>query len=184
MTNAKRILDQVVFFPNEKVLEIIPAKAEGMVIASHLEAQNHPVMGKIDFYLPAQVREPAWRQVKGFFVLTTMRMIFVADDKIAAPFPEVMYEIALHNIVEVASRGLMNKSLHVDAHTPQGVMHFTFHGNELAKQARSIKEIVLQHDAADYWRGQKKGLSTRCKKCKKQIQKGLRYCPYCGTRQA
>ncbi len=184
MVSPQKILQEVILSPNEKVVEVIPAKTDGLTTSRHVEMQNRPMLGLFDQLIPVEVSSPKWGIISGFFILTQWRIIFMADDRAYSSFAETLYDIPLHNIVDVSTRGIIEKSVHVDAHTPQGITHFAFHGNALASNVPLIRRVILQHDAADYWENQARSAYLQCRACKKRIGKGLKFCPYCGKAQA
>lgn len=183
MVSLTKILNEIVLRPREKIIDAVPASTDGWVTTFHSEMEKKLVWGFIPTYEKQLIPEIKHGKFSGYFIFTQWRMLFVADDKNYSKFPEIMYDIPLHNIEEISSRGVFDKSLHVEAHTSQGVSHFTFYGSKVAEQANYFREAVRVHDAADYWRAQPKSKSQKCARCKKQISRGLKYCPYCGTKQ-
>lgn len=183
MPLPQKILRDLTLLPKERILEAIPCRSEGWTTKYHAETENHPIFGFINHFVKKMVPEINEGKFAGYFLLTQWRMLFVVSDPRYASYSEIMHDIPLHHVDEISSNP-QNQSLHIDAHTSEGVSHFTFFGKEIAAQKNTLTEAVRVHDAADYWRAQKRGSFVRCKKCGKPITKGLKFCPYCGTRQA
>lgn len=183
MTSLNKVLHELILLPREKVIDAVPASTDGWVTSYHTEVEKELLWGFLPNYVSHSIPEREHGKFSGYFIFTQWRMLFVADDKKYSKFPEIMYETPLHNVEEISVRGFFDKSLHVDAHTTQGVTHFTFYGNKVAEQAHFFREAVRTHDAADFWRGQARNKYQNCARCKKQISLGLKYCPYCGNVQ-
>ena len=183
MASLNKVLRDLVLLPNEKIIDAVPASTDGWVTSYHREMAQELKWGFAPSYTSRAVPDFKYGKISGFFIFTQWRMLFVADDKKHSRHPEIMYDVPLHNVEEISARGIMEKTLHVDAHTTQGVSHFTFYGPKVAAQASFFREAVRVHDAADYWRSHVKLSPQKCRKCRRHISKGLKYCPYCGTQQ-
>lgn len=183
MASLNMVLRDLVLFPREKVISAVPAFTDAWVTTYHREVYQEMQWGFLPSYNSRNVPDYKRGKINGYFILTQWRMLYVADDKKFSKFPEILYAVPLHNIEEISARGIIEKSLHVDAHTTQGISHFTFYGKKIASQLSTFKEAVRIHDAADYWRTQKPRQIQKCSHCRQKISIGLRYCPYCGKQQ-
>ncbi len=175
-------ISHIFLHPREAVLFFFPMQMDGFKLEAQWVEEEKPLFGMLPQKIPVQENIPVAARLNGVLVATTQRVLFLSKQAESLKFPEVLFELYLHDLVEIESKGFVSKELHVAYEHNEMMQHRVFYGSNAPKiEQRLLALIQTQKWLREHPR-RVPGKFIHCHACGKWVDWRDKFCPHCGTR--
>jgi hypothetical protein len=109
-------------------------------------------------------------------------MFFLTPKYANTSIPEVVWEIYLHDLVEIETKGFLDKELHVDYEHNEEILHRIFYGGNAQKAEQRLIALMQSQKYIQEHPRRVEARRVPCPRCKKMIDWRDHFCPVCGHR--
>ncbi|QQR92330.1 MAG: hypothetical protein IPJ89_04205 [Candidatus Iainarchaeum archaeon] len=173
-------ISHIFLHPNESVLFFFPMQMDGFRLEAQWVEEEKPLFGMLPQRIPVKENVPVASRMSGVIAVTTQRMLFLTKQAEQLRYPEVVLEIYLHDLVEVESKGVISKELHLAYEHNEVVHHQIFYGPNAAKIEQRLLSLMQTQKWLREHPKRIPGKFIRCRSCEKLVDWRDKYCPHCG----
>lgn len=176
-------LSHLFLHPKEVVLFFFPLQADAIKYEKQWVQEEKPLFGMVSQTIPVEEKVSIAARVNGLLAITSQRLLYLSSQVEQTQIPEMVWEIYLHDIVEVDVKGAWSPELHISYEHNEEILHRTFYGNASPKVEKRLLEIMQTRKWIREHPQRMKGKLIECTHCKKWIDWRDQFCPRCGRAQ-
>jgi hypothetical protein len=175
-------LSHLFLHPREVLLFFFPMQMDSVKFELQWREEEKPLFGMLPQKIPVQENIPVPARVQGIVAVTSQRIFFLSQKAENVRVPEVLWELYLHDLIEVETKGTFSKELHIEYEHNEEVQHRIFYGPNAEKLESRIIALIQTEKWLREHPKRVQGKFIHCHACGKWADWRDHYCPHCGAR--